>query len=102
MLEVVAGQLSIFDAFEEVKEEERKIQDPVAELYKGDYVKIKSLKSVLEERGKLGSEDEWFFAEFGGKKGTVSDIHIGKVVSYQITLNNDKVVWAHGDDLIYV
>jgi hypothetical protein len=101
-MEVVEGQLSIFDALEEQPEVVRAIQDPVAELYKGDYVKIKKLASVLAERGSLNSEDEWFFTEYGGKKGTVTDIHIGKVVSYQITLNNEKVCWAHGDDLIYV
>jgi hypothetical protein len=98
MNELIEGQLSIFD----VMEEEREIKDPVAELYVGDYIKIKTLKSVLSERGSLDVEDELFFSEHGGKKGTVTDIHVGKVVSYQVTLNNEKIVWCHGDDLIYV
>jgi hypothetical protein len=100
IVEVVKGQLSIFDAFEET---EREIKDPVAEVYKGDYVKIKSLKSVLQEREKLDSENEWFFNEFGGKRGTVTNIHTGKkAISYEVTLDNGKVTWANGDDLIYV
>lgn len=98
-------QTDIFDFLDGQPEVERQPVDPIAEFAKGDYAMIKKYDAVLEERGQLDPEDEFFFKDFGGKKGMIDDIHIGGItgtISYRMTLKNDKVVWCNASDMIYV
>lgn len=90
-------QIDIFDILDKQPEVERVPKNPVAELSKGDYVKVKTI--TVEEYPM--PEDYYYLKQFESKKGHIVDIHIGKVVSY--TVNFGAVTGMfHEGDLIYV
>lgn len=91
-----AGQLDLFSLPEEMPSIPVKVE-LVAAFSNKEFVKVKT----ITEEDYPDYEDYYYLKPFEGKKGHVTSIHYGKVISYLVSFG-DKEGWFHEGDLINV